>query len=299
MLEEAESEPEEEGEEVKYSVIHLVFGHPAEVTKGVEALLGITTQERISGEEKGLDAIWEEVKKAGTEKDCANLQYILHAVAQEESSLPPHVVEDYKNGCYHGGRLAEGDYDFGHAGMTFQSFMEREEAKLAGLNEPELCSIRLYTTSSFPLFNRPLRQGVKPHPMAITVTVADFLINGIKKLRAVAASKPGFQDEKRLYRGMKNADLDLVKFKAEGGAEFAAMSTTPTLEVAHSYSRSNRPLLFMFLAKGLSKGVEISWCSVYPKEDEVLYPPGTFLRYVRDKKDPEGTKIIQIEPQIP
>jgi len=240
-------------------------------------------------------AIKEEVRHAGTQDDSDNVQYVLHGIAQEEKDLPPKVIENYKTGQYHGGRIEPGDYDDGHKGMTFQKFMEAEEAKMAGLTEPELCSIRLYTTSTFPLYNRPLRNGIKPHPLAMTVY---FLIHGIKKLRTVAASKPGFTDVTPLYRGMKDATLDIAKFKDTGGAELAPMSTTPSQEVASSYCKSKKPLLFKYLASGVSKGVEISWCSVYPKEKEVLYPPGTFLKYKDHKKTAGGVTVIQIEPQI-
>ena len=43
---------------------------------------------------------------------------------------------------------------------------------------------RLYTSSSFPLFNRPMREGTKPHPIRFTMYI---LMEGLKMLRKVAA----------------------------------------------------------------------------------------------------------------
>ena len=35
--------------------------------------------------------------------------------------------------------------------------------------------------------------------------------------------------------------------------------------------------MMRFFAQAMSKGSQISWLSVYPKEDEILYPPLTYL----------------------
>jgi len=45
-------------------------------------------------------------------------------------------------------------------------------------------SLRLYTSSSYPRFNRDMRDKVRPHPFAMSVY---YLDQGLKKLRAVAA----------------------------------------------------------------------------------------------------------------
>ena len=69
----------------------------------------------------------------------------------------------------------------------------------------------------------------------------------------------------------------LHRFYEEGGTELAPMSTTEDIEVALHYSMSQVPLLFRFEARGRSRGVEIGFLSLYPKEKEFLYAPLTGL----------------------
>ena len=55
------------------------------------------------------------------------------------------------------------------------------------------------------------------------------------------------------------------------------MSTTDNLEVALHYSRSDVPLIYRYEARGRSRGVDIGFLSMYPKEKEFLYAPLTGL----------------------
>lgn len=282
--------------------IVIAFGEAQDAALGIEKLLGLSKQDRIAGEAKGLDAIREDIQRAGSKEDQDNLKYILEGVAQKEEDLPPHVIQDYGNGFYHGGKISKGDYDKGHGGMTFQDFMQHKHVVEASLTEAEVCATRLYTTNSYRLYNSPLRQNVQPHPIAMTVF---FLVCALKKSRAVAANQPGFAKEEEFWRGLKDAKLaNLDKFKAEGGTELAAMSTTKSLDAARAYSESRRPLLFKFTASGMSKGVSLEFLSVYPLEEEYLYPPGTYLCPKRQVKKPSGgpnrkVDVIEVEPQFP
>lgn len=56
--------------------------------------------------------------------------------------------------------------------------------QVAELSRANVLALRLYTTSSFPLFNGPLRAGVCPHPLRMTVY---YLAEGLKALRRVEA----------------------------------------------------------------------------------------------------------------
>ena len=71
----------------------------------------------------------------GGPQDKANLKYILHGVAQDQTDkhFPPHVLNDYAQGSYHGGELQPGDYDYGHEGMKFDAFLNHEHSKIAKL----------------------------------------------------------------------------------------------------------------------------------------------------------------------
>lgn len=90
----------------------------------------------------------------------------------------------------------------------------------------------------------------------------------------------------------------MEKFNADGGTEMAAMSTSCSKDIALRYAASRRPLLFQYRAKGLTKGVMIDFLSVYPKEKECLYPPGTYLQPRKMWKE-GGVRVVEVEPQIP
>jgi len=81
------------------------------------------------------------------------------------------------------------------------------------------------------------------------------------------------------------------------------MSTTTSKAVALKYAKSENPLLFKYKASGMSKGCSIRFLSVYPLEEEVLYPPLTYLKpsgapqLVR-QEDGTMVKEIQVEPQF-
>ena len=117
--------------------------------------------------------------------------------------------------------------------------------------------LRLYTSGSFYLFNRPMREGTKPHPIRFTMYI---LMEGLKMLRTVAAQigaatvgdtrveespallsasrlranlnaglgadPEGYARSMCLYRGMKDMKIDIDEFKRVGGVELAPMSTT-------------------------------------------------------------------------
>jgi hypothetical protein len=72
---------------------------------------------------------------------------------------------------------------------------------------------------------------------------------------------------------MADMEVDLDEtFLSQGGTEMAVMSTTSEKEVALSYARSCKPLVFKYKTFGLSRGVLIQFLSLYPKEVEYVYP---------------------------
>jgi hypothetical protein len=95
---------------------------------------------------------------------------------------------------------------------------------------------------------------------------------------------------------MANGDLDEV-FKKGGGTEMAVMSTTFDKDVALNYASSEHPLVFHFQTVGLTRGVDITFLSLYPKEVEFVYPPLTFLTVIGDTEE-ETLTIIEEEKAI-
>ena len=194
--------------------------------KSIRAAIGINDNE-VFGKNlrKGLVAIVEEFVVLSLQKahenaqhhrahstddelnDLENIQYILFGQAQHKQHIPHQVAEDIQNGSYHGGELKDGDYDHGHKGMVFRDFCTHENSRIAGLSPENVLALRLYTSSSYPRFNRPLRKRHNPHPCRMTV---HYLDEGLKNLRSIRAvhNDEEFTKIQMLYRGLAGAEVD-------------------------------------------------------------------------------------------
>jgi hypothetical protein len=182
----------------------------------------------------------------------------------------------------------------------------------------EVAALRLYTTSTFKLVNGPLRDsGIKnadevhkePHPLAVTTY---HITAGLKKLRALnfnnltssiaqgeqqlpprtkrapsALTRPQSESTLRgqyLWRGMKDLAVS-DQFMTYGGSELGCMSTSEDLNVIARYALSSRPLLIRIkIESPMDRGANLKWLSVFPHEEEVLYPPLTFLKPLLKQK---------------
>ena len=169
----------------------------------------------------------------GSEADWENFVYVTEGRAQTDM-VPAHVLQSFESGHYHGGSITKEEFDQGHEGMGLDDFLELESSKTAKLKKEHMIAIRLYTSSSYHLFNKPMRDRMNPHPIKVSVYI---LTQGLKKLRQVLAAKDPkeYAKKKQLWRGMKNMALDIRKFSEEGGAELAPMSTTEDPAVAEKY----------------------------------------------------------------
>ena len=132
------------------------------------------------------------------------------------------------------------------------------------------------------------------------------LDEALKKMRKVEVRQNPEEYNKtlHLWRGMKDKDLDLDKCKRMGGTELALMtlmSTTASRPVAEAFAAGDKGgILFHSLWKGHSKGVSIAFLSLYPKEEEYLYPPLTHLTFDENSQDEDPSsriKVINVEPQ--
>jgi hypothetical protein len=223
-----------------------------------------------------------------------------------KAPIPPHVKHSKSTGKYHGGSFKEDDYDNGpeneNKGKKLKDFHNDPASILAGLLMYEVLVLRLYTSSTYKLFNGPMRSLVKPdgqkshHPLRFTIYA---LTEGVKKLRAVEAKsdEKGFNSTKELWRGMKNMVLDKT-FESVGGTEMAVMSTTSDKKIALSYASSECPLVFKYNTVGLTRGVKIQFLSLYPKEVEYVYPPLTFLTVVGHFYKEGNVTIVEVSPQM-
>ena len=231
----------------------------------------------------------------------ANFTYIVEGRARDP--IPEHMKEKLENNeLENNGGPTISDFDAGHDGMRASDFQQLPQSVAAGLQLWHVVALRLYTSNSYPLFNKPMREGENPHPIKVTMY---FLEDALKKMRRVeAAQNPErYNTEQILWRGMRDVDLDLEEFKRVGGTELAPMSTTKKRDMAEAFAKGNqRGLIFRYTTKGHSKGVCIDFLSVYPKEKEYLYPPLTnltFDEHAPDEAVDPGSpfKVINVQPQ--
>ena len=80
------------------------------------------------------------------------------------------------------------------------------------------------------------------------------------------------------------------------------MSTSESLDIIAAYALSKCPLLFRIkIESPMDRGANIRWLSAYPEEDEVLYPPLTYLQPLL--KQPirgfEGGTVVTLKAVFP
>ena len=202
--------------------------------------------------------------------------------------------------------------DKDHGGMRLKDFHEKSPAKVARLSLSEVAALRVYTTALFRLVNEPLRRlharnSINDpekliqmgHPLRFTT----FLIyRAVKKLRACNLFDNDMRSHvtRYLWRGIADRNVP-DEFMRTGGADVACMSTSKSLKTVLRFSKNQNPLVFrLAIESPMEYGASIQWLSTVPQEDEVLYPPLTFLKPVaRQKiKGSEGY-VITVKPSFP
>mmetsp|Transcript_39299 Transcript_39299/g.78550 ORF Transcript_39299/g.78550 Transcript_39299/m.78550 type:complete len:1222 (-) Transcript_39299:192-3857(-) len=281
-------------EKDKFQASLLDLGRAAETSLGIQVAIGLTDDELAVGLIKGEHAIVEEFTRHGNAQDKDNLKYIMHGTALRDEDVPAHVKHQITTEKYHGGTLKQGAFDHGHGGMTLDDFVTHKNSRIAQLIRPHVIALRMYTTSSFPCFNQPLRNQRKPHPFAMSVW---YLADGLRRLGAVPAEAEDLVQEMILWRGMQNRKLDQEAFSSKGGSERAPMSTSRSKLVACRYAASQTPLVFKYKTRGTNRGVSMRYLSVYPLEEEYLYPPLTYLLPERVYEE-DGYTVVEVTPQM-
>jgi hypothetical protein len=190
-----------------------------------------------------------------------------------------------------------------HVGKTLASFMEDRNVEIAGLAEAHVLALRLYTSNSYGRINGPLRDGCSaesPHPFPATTF---FISDGLKKFRAVASElcEPGAQDADMVsWRGMAAMRVP-PEVMRDSGTELACCSTSMSKAEATKWARKKgvAPLLLKVKARGCACwGIDMAWLSMYPGEQELLFPPLTYLKFKSMEKEGDVT-VVTVEPDWP
>ena len=90
-------------------------------------------------------------------------------------------------------------------------------------------------------------------------------------------------------------------FFRSGGTELAPMSTTLDPVVAVQYAASAHALVLKLRTSSfMDRGADVAWCSAFPAEREVLYPPLTYLRPSGKRECVKhGTVVMEVVEVVP
>ncbi len=243
----------------------LQTGLPEDAARGLQDRMRVDPAAFYTRLAKGVDGIEEEALEfaARSPVDGAQLCEVVDYVLNQQTS-----EKAYPNGIR----------DQGRGSVRPTDFTSHPRAQEAGLSEVDVLSLRVYTSIAFRYMNNPLRDDdrhARRDPVPLPA-LTQFANDAIRKLRVTRARA----EEQRVvvWRGMRNRRLS-GDFMRMGGTELAFMSTTRDLSVAARYALSQDSLLLKIVAPSfMSLGTDLRWLSMFPGEDEVVFPPLTYLR---------------------
>ena len=296
----------------KFNSDELVMGMADDAGRGIGPFLnygqgepGLYRQVSI-----GMPAIQEEIELHGTEVDQECFDYVAY---QEAGSSD----KKFQNGwmrdrdpatgkVYPEREILDPAAPGGKRGMRLADFHAHEVSRLCQLTLEEVFVLRFYSTAGFRSINNPLRdQGRHRRGEAHGLAVLVFILSSaIKKLRAWAGTGDNKLKSQNLFRGMSNRKV-FETFMQDGGTELAPMSTTSELWVALKYSQGGETATILWLRSSnfMDRGVDLSWISAYPHEQEFLYPALTYLKPIN--KEPlicvvgnVRYQIVEVAPQM-
>lgn len=297
---------------VKYTgeVRELISGKPQDAAYGFIHYMKVAPDRVYAGLSKGTAAIRAEFEcyrgeEADVYLECLN--YVMYEAAGSSPKLfanSPHARDCDENGVRPDRLTPCGE------GMRLADFLTHQSSVTAHLKEEHVIALRVYTTWAFRGLNNPLRDTNRGRPHPFPVTIA-FLRDAISKLRAVGAeedaARPTGEEGKSetrldLWRGMRGLK-ETKDFMLQGGTELAPMSTTTKLEVAIAYSDASTSLIFKIRTDTfMQRGASIQFLSAFPDEEEVLYPPLTFVkptgRSMSKNFKGRNFKVIEVSPQF-
>lgn len=273
----------------------MVLGNGKWAAIGLTAIMGVDVRTYSDlTEEKAIQKMVAEFKKSAIAEHCDVLDGLIKGTYCNPGSTTPLPS------------LAE-----------IMSTMEVVRLKKYGLQSHHVLAIRLYTTICYISINAPLRTHDKPHPQLPHPFAATmfYITDGLRKLLVASGDDPASStDESILWRGVSDVGI-ADDFKS--GTEMACMSTTADAKVAALEFANDQGFVFHIICNDyISRGQDISFLSVYPREKEVLYPPLTYMNVdtgsqevhrraqalvdkIRLAKNLKPIKVVTVRPTYP
>jgi NLR family CARD domain-containing protein 3 len=192
----------------------------------------------------------------------------------------PHTPRDKSQWSAAGKGVWRGDH--GRNVLMLGLFTQHATAVNAGLQEPEVVAVRLYTGPMYLWYNAALRGfpadlHAKLEGNRYETTVF-CIISGIIKLSKLTEVPV----DRRLYRGFGGMVLPDAFWGSKDGfrgvVETCFMSTTTDRREAMQYSGKDgmRSTVFEILAGRVDIGADLSWVSQYPSTREVSLPSSNY-----------------------
>ena len=107
-----------------------------------------------------------------------------------------------------------------------------------------------------------------------------------------------------VYRGLEDLGLpeeflNEDRFGVRGGVEFGLMSTSEDRRVAIQYAGTRMPTVFEIRVGAVDRGAPIKFLSQYPCEEEILFPPMSYLEVTGETRMEAGpggktTRVVSL-----
>jgi len=177
---------------------------------------------------------------------------------------------------------------------AIEEIMEEANVKMAGLRTEEALALQLYTGPMYWKYNTVLRNPPDmlqdPPPDSFVrlrgnkyTTTIYCIVSGTIKLSKVTSLPPS----RVVYRGlhgleMPNKFVSQDAFGVSGGVELGMLSTSQDMNVAIQYAgKGMLPTVFEISCGAVDRGASLNVLSQYPGEEEMLYPPLSYLELIK------------------
>ena len=257
----------------------LKTGKPGEATQGLEGLMCVDRKRFFRRVSEGIAGIEEEAEDFADLAKDGKLENVSPEEGQEVLDIVDYICR--KKAGEIKKQYPNGVLDQGRPPVRLNHFTSHDNAIQAKLLEEEVAALRIYTTLVYKYMNQPLRDTLRYEkgracPLPVTTYHAEKGIKKLRGLRSTTSEQQQAQDVV-LWRGLRSTHVT-ADFTKHGGTELAFMSTTKNLDVAVRYSLSAHSLLFKIVVPNfIALGAELQWLSAFPGEEEILYPPLTYL----------------------
>lgn len=229
------------------------------------------------------------------------------AVADPDQGLEILGLPDWPKEARLGGATARKLHPPSHFRPTWDGF----NAKLTAIGESELqmngfVCLRLYTGPMYFKYNNVLRGVSVPgckaplEHMFMKLCMGNKYCNTLHCIAASINKLSRVSQARTVYRApggiLPKTFWDYDGAGIKGGVEMGFMSTSTSMHAAMEYAKYSGVKLIFEIQQGMvARGADVSWLSMYPKEDEVLFAPLTACE-VQKTRIQGSVLIVELRP---